>query len=479
MMGVIDIEQKHAKQVQAILERHVPQGVKVYAFGSRAKFEASKPFADLDLCLRGEDKLASRVLYALKDAFDESMLPYRVDVLDWHGIAESFRNRIEKDFVKVFTGKTPPQGWKKVKLGEVCSIDKFKHNGKPAIYVGMKDVGADGSGVFLGSTSPSRVKSTTFAFDTSHVLYGRLRAYFNKVLLPNFDGHCSSEIFPLKVGSQMCREWLFYWLISEQTRDKINATSTGTRMPRANMNEVMAFKIPLPPLAEQRAIARVLSALDDKIDFLRRQSKTLEDMCTLLLSKLVRGEVRVHKSTVKIFTGKTPPQGWKKVKLEDVAEIYQPKTIGKKEMLSSGRYKVFGANGCIGYYDDFNHKDAEVLVTCRGATCGTVNMSSPYSWITGNAMVVKPKGGDISKQFLYYYLKNTDMGFAITGSAQPQITRTSIAPFEIPLPPLEEQRVIEALGSKIAPLHRQSETLENMRDLLLPKLMRGEVRVRY
>ena len=82
MCGAIDIEQEYAEQVRDILRRHVPKGVRVYAFGSRATFTVRVRYADLDLCLRGKDKVASRVLYALKDEFDESTLPYRVDVLD-------------------------------------------------------------------------------------------------------------------------------------------------------------------------------------------------------------------------------------------------------------------------------------------------------------------------------------------------------------------------------------------------------------
>ncbi|MBU3924402.1 N-6 DNA methylase, partial [Patescibacteria group bacterium] len=84
-------------------------------------------------------------------------------------------------------------------------------------------------------------------------------------------------------------------------------------------------------------------------------------------------------------------QKWPMVELGEICEIYQPKTITSKDIKSAGPYKVFGANGVIGFYDKYNHEESEVLITCRGATCGTINLSEPKSWVTGNTMVVKPK----------------------------------------------------------------------------------------
>ncbi|MEQ9148631.1 MAG: N-6 DNA methylase, partial [Cytophagales bacterium] len=78
------------------------------------------------------------------------------------------------------------------------------------------------------------------------------------------------------------------------------------------------------------------------------------------------------------------------VELGEVTKLYQPQTISQKDMKDDGEFLVFGANGIIGRYDQFNHEDREVLITCRGATCGTINMSSPKAWITGNAMVAQP-----------------------------------------------------------------------------------------
>ncbi|WP_158657031.1 restriction endonuclease subunit S [Helicobacter aurati] len=131
------------------------------------------------------------------------------------------------------------------------------------------------------------------------------------------------------------------------------------------------------------------------------------------------------------------------VRLESICKMYQPKTITSKEILDKGKYKVYGANGVIGFYDDFNHKDSEVAMTCRGATCGTLNYTEPESWITGNAMIITPLNNlEVLKKFLFYILPLANIKNVITGSAQPQITRANLSQLKIPLPPLEIQKQI-------------------------------------
>ncbi|EAK4528898.1 restriction endonuclease [Campylobacter jejuni] len=131
------------------------------------------------------------------------------------------------------------------------------------------------------------------------------------------------------------------------------------------------------------------------------------------------------------------------VKLGTICKIYQPKTITAKEIQENGDYKVYGANGVIGFYNKYNHKDSEVAMTCRGATCGTINYTEPLSWITGNAMIITPlKNNLILKKFLVYILPLSNVKNIITGSAQPQITKNNLTTLKIPLPPLEIQKQI-------------------------------------
>ena len=153
-------------------------------------------------------------------------------------------------------------GWQVLRLGNLCEFDKSQgiHAGLP--YIGLEDIESQ-TARFIGSAEPQIVKSSTFKFSTQHVLYGRLRPYLNKVLAPEFDGHCSTEIFPIKPGPTLSREYLLYWFLSDDTVERINATCTGARMPRADMKEVLDFDFPIPSLTEQK---RIVAILDEAFD---------------------------------------------------------------------------------------------------------------------------------------------------------------------------------------------------------------------
>jgi type I restriction enzyme S subunit len=136
--------------------------------------------------------------------------------------------------------------------------------------------------------------------------------------------------------------------------------------------------------------------------------------------------------------------GWKIAKLGDVCHVYQPETLSQKQ-LKDGPYPVYGANGQIGFHNEFNHAEPQLTLGCRG-TCGVVNWTTENAWINGNAMVVKAVEELVTPQFLSYALKGgINIGDSISGTAQPQITRKSLTPIEIPLPPLAEQKRIVAL----------------------------------
>ncbi|MGB4205433.1 MAG: restriction endonuclease subunit S [Bacteroidales bacterium] len=187
--------------------------------------------------------------------------------------------------------------WEVKKLGEVIEYDKKQSIHKNLPYVGLEHIQSN-TGVFLGSIEPQEVKSSTFYFTKKHVLYGRLRPYLNKVLLPNFEGHCSTEIFPIKVKKEITREFLFYWLMTETTVKKIDATWTGARMPRANMNQVLEFDFAFPPLETQRTIVRQLDALRAETQQLeaiyQKKIDDLEELKKSILQKAFSGELKIE-----------------------------------------------------------------------------------------------------------------------------------------------------------------------------------------
>ena len=175
------------------------------------------------------------------------------------------------------------------------------------------------------------------------------------------------------------------------------------------------------------------------------------------------------------------PSDWKEIRLGEICEIYQPTTIGGKDFKESGEFVVYGANGPIGRYNRYNHEDPEVTVTCRGATCGTVNVTPPRVWITGNAMVVRPKAQTLSKLMLRYILQALDYSDVITGAAQPQITGAGLSPCQILVPPLKEQEAIaEALSDADAAIESLDALIAKKRDVkraTMQQLLTGRTRL--
>jgi type I restriction enzyme, S subunit len=139
---------------------------------------------------------------------------------------------------------------------------------------------------------------------------------------------------------------------------------------------------------------------------------------------------------------------WPSVPLLELCNPKQWPTIPQTAFTSSG-YPVYGANGKIGYYTEFNHEKPTVLITCRGATCGTINVCEPKSYVTGNSMALDDLDESrVCSEYLVHALRNGRLAKAISGTAQPQITRQGLSAISIPLPPLPEQRRIAEILDK-------------------------------
>jgi restriction endonuclease S subunit len=219
---------------------------------------------------------------------------------------------------------------------------------------------------------------------------------------------------------------------SDSVRRQISSFAKGATRVRISRKNLSHIQIEFPPLAEQQRVAELLDTADRILK--------LRELAIAKLDQLAQS----------VFLNELQSCDSSSFQLADVAEMYQPKTISANELIENGEYVVYGANGVIGRYDKFNHADSEVLVTCRGATCGTVNWSQPLAWITGNAMVVKPLNNTVTKDFLHYYFKFiADFSSVITGAAQPQITRQTLSRLPIVIPKLENQNEITNVIRKI------------------------------
>ena len=187
-------------------------------------------------------------------------------------IVENWKPRIDVD----------PE-WPQYLLGQLVSIDKQQANHEGLPFVGLEDIESN-SGRFLGNMQPKKVKSSTYRFDSRHVLYGQLRPYLNKYLLPNFEGHCSTEIQPLLPSKELHREFLGAWLASNC--DAINATSFGARMPRAKMAQVFEMEIKMPDLSEQNRLVEEIREEFIQVESAKKLIETYEARTQAVIDKL-------------------------------------------------------------------------------------------------------------------------------------------------------------------------------------------------
>ncbi len=157
---------------------------------------------------------------------------------------------------------------------------------------------------------------------------------------------------------------------------------------------------------------------------------------------------------------------WEMVKLGDVCRPKQWKTISTGQLTETG-YPVYGANGVIGFFARYTHEQETLLVTCRGATCGSLNICKPFSYVNGNAMALDNLDTNVNIKFLYYFLLFRGFIDVISGSAQPQIIRSTIEKIEIPLPPLDEQKKIADELDKISHLIAKRKSQLEKLDLLV------------
>lgn len=147
--------------------------------------------------------------------------------------------------------------------------------------------------------------SGKYAFGTEHVLYSKIRPYLNKVVVPNFEGVCSADIYPLKpLQRRMTREFLARVLRSQELLDYALKHSTRTNIPKVNRKTLLAYRFLLPPLAEQKRIAGILDAAD-ALRAKRRES--LAQLDTLL------------QCTFLDMFGDPVASGWEMTTVEEVA----------------------------------------------------------------------------------------------------------------------------------------------------------------
>ncbi len=284
MTGSIDLNPNHLAIVLGILAEHVPE-CEVRAFGSRASW-TSRDYSDLDLAVVGEGKLHWRALARLKEAFEESRLPMQVDVLDWHGISESFREMIEGEYVvvKERVGSSAVRAnWKTKTLGEVADIimgqsppgDTVSSDHGVALLNGPTEFGAH---------HPTPVQFTTDARKRAHpgdLLFCVRGSTTGRMNWADQEYAIGRGVAAIRHRDEAALQPFVRGVIEGELPELLTQ-ATGSTFPNVSAHQLAEIPYPNLGRSEQRAIAHVLGSLDDKIELNRRMNETLEEMARAL-----------------------------------------------------------------------------------------------------------------------------------------------------------------------------------------------------
>ena len=278
--------------------------------------------------------------------------------------------------------------------------------------------------------------------------------------------------------------YLYYQLQSSHFKSYIHLMSTGSTIKHISLKTMREYVFELPSLTDQRRIVSILSSLDRKIELNNKINADLEEMAQAIFKNwFVDFEPFKDGKFVDSELGMIP-EGWKVGTLDEIFSLKYGKNLSTSMILEKGDYPVYGANGIIGYYNEFNCDKYSVLVTSRGNGSGDVSRTHhPKSFITNNSFVVEPLEHYkyIKLPFINGLFNIIDFKSYCSGSAQPQLTNKAMRNICIISPPRELVikycEIFETLFSHIECVIDENSRLSLLRDTLLPRLMSGEIEV--
>ena len=176
--------------------------------------------------------------------------------------------------------------WTEVALGEIATIDRRlvepDEIAAGTLYVGLENLVSGGGLRGVRAVAAGELMSGKFAFDANHVLFGKLRPNLAKTARPDFAGVCSTDILPIRPSDAVDRDFLAHFIASPDTVALASQRAAGANLPRLNPTELARFRLPLPPIEEQRRIAQLLDSGHQLRAQRRAMLSLLEELRTAL-----------------------------------------------------------------------------------------------------------------------------------------------------------------------------------------------------
>lgn len=517
MKQPIDLRPDHAKIVHEIIARYLPAGVSLRVFGSRAKWTA-KPHSDLDLALKGKQPLPRSVLGDLAEAFSESDLPFRVDIVDWHAVTPSFQAVIDGDGVQLT-----------VPLGEVAKLlsggTPSKSNGSfwngDVPWLTPKDMGQWDGTTDAHVTRAAIGKGTMLAPENASFVAVRGMSLHNEIRIVQSERPLTfnQDIKAVVAGPSIDSDFLYYALTASKPvlLGLVSAAGHGTGV--LDTDRLRSLEIPVLPVEEQQSIAKTISALDDKIELNRRMNETLEGMAQAIFRDWfvdfgpVRRKAAGETDAVAIMGGLTPdparaaqlaalfpdgfgddglPDGWAAAQFGSEFDLTMGQSPpGDTYNDTQDGLPFFQGRTDFGFRYPENRKYCsapsrianadDTLISVR-APVGDLNMAWEKCCIGRGVAAARHKSGSVS--YTFYWLRALQPELQLyehTGTVFGAINRKQFEKLPVIRPDLaliaEFERIAGPMDQKIRQATLEQRSLAETRDYLLPRLMSGTVRV--
>ena len=552
MTDRLSLPTRYRRMVEAILREYVPEA-EVWAYGSRIQGR-SHDGSDLDLVIRSPllEHLGAELL-DLIEAFQESNIPFLVQVHDWAGLPESFHREIERDYV-VVQGRISRDGaahtlyltkWRNVTLGDLIDIGHgFAFEGK---YIHDEPRGdlllTPGNFAIGGGFKQDKFKYYDGPVEEPYVLeegdllvtMTDLSKQADTLGYPAVVPACTDgrrylhnqrlgKVIPKDTGELHTR-FVYYLMCGAKYRHEVLASATGTTVKHTSPNRIRQFRFSLPPLPEQQAIARVLGALDDKIELNRRMNETLEEMARALFKSWfvdfepVRAKMERRWRRGESLPGLPAdlydlfPDRLVDSELGEIPEGWGVGVLNDSiELLSGGTPKTSAPEYWNGDIPWFTAKDAPrlsdvyVLTTERSITSLGVENSSTKV-LPADTTIVTARGtvgrlallgvpmamnqtcygirgsGRYPDIFTYFRLRSVieELQAKTHGTIFDTITRETFKFVDCVMPSvrvtIEFEHAVQPMMSQLLGNLKQTHSLVAQRDALLPRLVSGEVGV--
>jgi len=532
---MIDLRPDHLEAVKRILAELAPE-CEVRAFGSRVKWTA-KDYSDLDLVIVGQDKLERAHLDRIQEAFEESDLPFRVDVLDWRAISTEFKEIIEQGYIVIQekpAGRGVAGEWSLAPFEDIISVPLRNGLTRPRSVRGsgikMVNMGELFAHSRIGDIDMERVslsddESSRYLLEKGDLLFawqslvlsgaGKCSIFLGATEPVTFEGH----LIRARIDRRKAQpEFYYYFFNSPGGRQAVESIVEQVAAAGIRGSDLARLQVPKPPLPEQRAIAAILGTLDDKIELNRRTNETLEAITRAIFKSWFVDFDPVRAKAEGRAPGLQPdlaalfpdgfeeselgeiPAAWRVMKLSDLcttqygytasatSEPVGPKFLRVTDINKQNWIEWSSVPHCE--INEEAKKDYALklgdLVVARMADPGKSAIIDEDTDAVFASYLVRLKTQSLAHSYyIYGFLKSplyAEYSEGVkSGSVQANMNARVIvgASLVVPSEPLLEHylKVVLSLRQRIVANVRASRTLAAIRDVLLPRLISGQLRV--